>query len=195
GEREVVVTRLLAIARARDRIEPHVVRLAVGIHARRHHPDRLSLEHGKRLVAEIENDVADVRARALARQAEVAGHGGDGRLRQDVGVDRRRLRRPRRRSDAALAGARLRGQALDLLRQRRVLALLELHLLGQRVPLELLLDGVGPGPRHLAPVVDGAGGTRGETVAAGAALARIDHVVAVVVRDRAPRARLVAGVA
>ena len=57
----------LAVARARDRVQAHVVRLALGIEARAEDADALAFEHRKGDRAEIEHDVADVVVRAALR--------------------------------------------------------------------------------------------------------------------------------
>jgi hypothetical protein len=74
-------------------------------------------------------------------------------------------------------------------------ALVEGDLGRQAVPQQLLGDRVGPVGRHVAPAVDGAGGTGRDAVVAKIALGRIDHVVARVMADRIDRAGLLAGVA
>src|SRR5207247_4998726 len=58
-ERNVVVARALALARARDRVEPNVVRLAIRVGAGGYDADRLTFEHRKRGAAEVEDDVTD----------------------------------------------------------------------------------------------------------------------------------------
>ena len=63
-ERQVVVARALAFARARDRVQAHVVRLAARVDARRQDADRLALQHRERGAAEVEHDVPDVAAGA-----------------------------------------------------------------------------------------------------------------------------------
>ena len=65
----------------------------------------------------------------------------------------------------------------------------------QRIPAELHVDAVGPGTRHHAPAVDGAGRTGLDARHAQLALDRVDHVVVRAVRDCAGRAGGLAGVA
>ncbi len=94
-QRQVVVVRPLAVARARDRIEPYVMRLAARIQARWDHAHRLAFEHRKRLVAEVEHDVADVARCAVTGQPQVPADRGDDRVCNAVQVDVRMRSRPR----------------------------------------------------------------------------------------------------
>ena len=194
-ERDVVVARPLAFARARDRVEPHMMRPARRVGSRRHDADRLAFEHGKRGAAEIEHDVADVGRRAVGGETVVAADGRDRRTRERVEVDVRVRGRPRRRHVAALARGR---HGTDDGHFRGVLGLgarRDLALRGQAVPAELLGERVRPRTVDLPPVVDRAGRARRDALVAGVALRRVDDVVARVVRDRVDRAGLLAGVA
>jgi len=196
GERDVVVARALALARARDRVEARMVRSPLRVGAGRQDADRLALEHRERGLPEVEHDVADVGRRAFAGEPVVAADRRDGRPRGRVEVHVGVRGRPRRRRGAALAGGGDRDDALDLRRElARRGGAREVARRRQRVPPELLGDRVHLGPRDLAPAVDRAGGTRRDAQVAVVALARIDDVVARVVRDRVDRAGLLAGVA
>ncbi len=117
GERQVVVARPLALARARDRIQAHVMRPARCVDARRQDADRLALEHGKRGAAEIEDDVPDVGARAVGGETEVAGDRRDRGLFDAVEIDVRMRGRPRRQDVAALARRRDRSDPRDVRRR------------------------------------------------------------------------------
>ncbi len=80
GQRQVVVTRALAVARAGDRVLACVVRFAIGVHARWHDADRLAFEHRKRHAAKIQHDVVGVVVMACRGahfgHAHIAGDGG-----------------------------------------------------------------------------------------------------------------------
>ena len=65
----------------------------------------------------------------------------------------------------------------------------------QGVPAELRFSAIGLRARHHAPIVDAAGGARGNAGHAEIADARVDHIVARVMRDRADRAGRFASVA
>ena len=65
----------------------------------------------------------------------------------------------------------------------------------QGVPAKLRLNAIGPRARHLAPIVDAPGRARRNASHAEIADVRIDHIVARIMRDRANRARRLAGVA
>ena len=81
GERQVVVARPLAVARAGNGVLASVVRLALGVFTRWQDADRLALQHRERQVAKIEHDVVRVvivLTGLLANfgHAQVARHGG-----------------------------------------------------------------------------------------------------------------------
>ncbi len=96
GERHVVVAGPLAVAGARDRILPRVVRSSVGIDAGRDDADRLAFQNRKGHRAEIEHDVMRIVVLACFRHPHIA--------------DNRRGHRSRRRLRAIEIGVRARGR-------------------------------------------------------------------------------------
>ncbi|MCY1236144.1 hypothetical protein D9M72_487870 [compost metagenome] len=194
-QRQVVVARPLAVARTGDGVLARVVRAAAGVGARRHDADRLAFEHRERRRAEIQHDVVRVIFAADIGHTHIAGHrGGDGLVcglgAIDVGVG---MRGGPRRHGGAIAGAvegflagagqRRRGGNLRRGGLRpgagcQVGQLLWRQFFWQRVPGQLLFDAVGAQFRHIAPVVDRAGRTRGNAGHAQVALVGIDHIVA-----------------
>ena len=72
GDRQIVIPRSLAIARAGNRILAHVMCAAAGIDARREDSDRLALEDGKRRAAKIQNDVVGVAVGSNIGHSEIA---------------------------------------------------------------------------------------------------------------------------
>ena len=195
GERDIVVSGTLALARARDRIQADMVRSPLRVGSRRHDADRLPFQDRERGRAEVQHDVPDVAGCSRRGECEVAGYRGHRGVRQRVQVHVRVRGRPRRRDGAPLAGAGFRRDARDVLGDLLRGALPQVDLRRQRVPAELLVERIGTGPGHLPPVVDGTGGAGGDARVAPVALRGVDDVVARVVRDRVDRARLLAGVA
>ena len=186
GEREVVVTRTFTVAWAGDGILTGMVRLAVGVHARRDDAHRLPFQHRKRQAAKVEHDVVGFVVGAGLVDLHIAYHlGADGRLGAvQIGCGLRC--RARRHIDFCRCGRGYVSLALPLdisLRRR------------QFIPRELLGHGVGFAAQHRQPMVDGARGTRWHTGHAVVANVYIHHIVAAVVRDRAHRAGGLAGVA
>ncbi len=84
GQRDVVVARPLAVAGARDRILPRMMRPAARIDAGRNDPDRLPFEHRKRHRAEIEHDVMGVVVLACVGHPNIADDGGGDRSRRGL---------------------------------------------------------------------------------------------------------------
>ena len=195
GERQVVVARPLAIARARDRIETHVMRPAVGIGSRRNDADGLAFEHRKCRAAEIEHEVADVARSIVGRQSKVASDGADRRLGQRIEIDVGMRGRPRWRHVAALARGGDRPDARDVVRRFRAGVGRNFRLRRQAVPRELLGDRIWIRAIDLAPVVDGAGRAGRDAFVAEIALRCVDDVVAGVVRNGIDRTGLFACVA
>ena len=79
GEREVVVTRTFAVAWTGDGILTGMVRLAVGVHARRDDAHRLPFQHRKRQAAKVEHDVVGFVVGAGLVDLHIAHHlGADG---------------------------------------------------------------------------------------------------------------------
>ncbi len=167
-----------------------------GTRARRHDADRLPFQHREHRAAERQHDVTDIAPAFRCRDAEIALHRGDRRLVATIEIDRGLGGRGRRHRLAADAGVRLGEQRIDLvldrLRRRRG-GLADILLRRQLAPAELLVERIGA--RDHAPVVDRAGRAGRDAVHAEIALGGVDHVVAVVVRDRADRARRLAGIA
>ncbi len=194
-QRDVVVARTLAVARARHRVEPHVVRPAAGVDARRQDAERLAFEHRERRRAEIEDDVPDIRRRAVRRQPVIARHRRDRRLVLRIQVHVRMRRRPRRRRGPALSGGRDFRQLPDVARDVGLRVHLEVGGRRQRVPRELVVERVRRGLLHLMPVIDRAGRAWRNACIAAVALREVDDVVARIVRDGADRAGRLAGVA
>jgi hypothetical protein len=212
GQRHVVVAGPLAIARACDRILPWMMRSSVCVDAGREYADRLALKHRKRHRAEIEYDVMGVVVFACFGDPNIADHGGGDRSRRrlrsiEVGV--RTRGRPRRdhgcigfdferrflaRSiERGLRGSR-RGKG-RLVRRVRASKFVKAQFRRQSIPAELRLNAVSLSARHLPPVVNASRGAGRNTSHAEIADVRVDDIVARVMRDRADRARRLAGVA
>ena len=196
-QRQIVGVRLLAVAGAGDGIEPHQMRLAVGRGARRDDADALAFQHRKRLVAEIQDDVAHVGIGVGMGEAEIAGHRRLRGLAAVVEIDRRLAGGMRRHRLAAEPLARFLKQRADFIFQRldrfAGLAAVDFLLRRQVAPGKLLLQRIGLCDN--APVVDRAGRARRDAVHAVIADFGVDHVVVVVMRHRVDRAGLLAGVA
>ena len=198
---ETLLARPLAVARARDRVQP---RHGAACPWRRR-PAAGCRWTGLRApgTALVPKSSTMWRTSFSARavgEAEVADDGRRGGLVAVVEVDRR-LRGGRRRHRLAAerpcaprssSAADLVLERLDRGARRRALRHLLLH--RQLVPGELLVERIGA-RAHDAPVVDRAGRARRDAGHAAVADVGIDDVVAVVVRDRVDRARLLAGVA
>jgi len=210
GQRQVVVARPLAIARAGYRVLAGMVRTALGIDARGDHADRLPLEHREREVAEVEHHMMGVVIFAHLGDAHIAGHGGGDELLGGLGAVEVGVGmgcRPGRQGGAILGAV----ETLALTGPRRCGAggwglfwcghsprggqLFGTEFVGQVVPAQLGFDRVGQRPWHVAPVVDRACGARRHTGHAQVALVGVDHVIARVVGDGPHRAGGLAGVA
>ena len=219
GERQVVVARPLAVARAGDAVLARKVRLAALVGARRHDADGLALQHREGHGAEVQDDVVRVVFGAHVGDAHVAGDGGRHRLlggarAVEVGVGVRgrpgrdggaiaggcRASAGLRRVDGGGLGLRLGLQGVvGLLIARQCVfghagfgQLRGRQLFGQLEPAELLFQRVGLGLGHQAPAVDGAGGAHRHAVHAHLAGVGTDHVVVRVVRDGVDGARRLA---
>ena len=175
---------------------------------------RLAFKHRKGHRSKVEHDVVRVVVVPQLGDAHVAGHRSrDQFLRRLRAVEMRvRMgRRPgrqrravlhrveRRDLDRSVAECHWSRCMFELLRGARRQALcrqfLRAQLLWQGVPAELRLGTVGAAAQHGAPVVDRARRTGRHAGHAEVALDRIDHVVAVIVRDRRHRADRLAGIA
>ena len=132
------------------------------------------------------------RAAGGARRALRAGRCGVGA--QGVGAAACGRRRARQGGGIGVAVRRRAGGRLAQRGAQR-LALGQRPLGRQFVPQQLLVDRVGVGAQHDAPVVDRAGRARRHARHAAVAHVGAHHVVAVVVRDRVDRAGRLAGVA
>ena len=211
GERHVVVAGPLAVARACDRILARVMRSSVRIDAGRDDADRLPFEHRKRHRAEIEHDVMGVVVLARFGHPDIADDRGGDRSRRrlravEVGV--RTGGRPRRDHGGIGAdlerrflacsvrrGLRGRGDRERFSGRVRAAKFFRAQFRRQGVPAELRFGAVGLRARHRAPIVDAAGRAGGNAGHAEIADARVDHIVARVMGDRADRAGRLAGVA
>ena len=94
------------------------MRLAARVGARRDDADALALQHRKRLIAEIQNDVADVGIGIGMGEAEIAGHGRLRRLAAIVEINSRLAGGVRGHRLAAEPLARFLEQRADLVLQR-----------------------------------------------------------------------------
>ena len=210
-QRRVVVSGPLAVAGARDRILPRVMRPPLRVDPRGNDSDRLALQQGERHRAEIEHDMVGVVFLADLRHPDVAGDRRRDRLLRrarpiEIGV---RVGRGPGRDDGRIVGdiggvfsGDVGVAGRNLLVDRRVDGcdadggeLLGGEFGRKRVPIELRLDAVGVRSWHDAPIVDAAGRTGRDAGHAEVALLGVDHVVARVVGDRADRAGRLAGVA
>ena len=194
-DREVVVPRALAVTRARDRVEPHVVGPAARVGAGRQDADRLPFEHRERRALEVEHDVTNVALGVLVGEPVVADHGRDRRffcgVEAHVGVRGRPRRRHGPRGACGLGH-----DARDVVGEARVAHAGRVgrgRVVRERLPPELLGDGV----RRLdtAVAVDGARGAGRDAVVAAVARVERDRVLPRVVGNRLGFAHLLARVA
>ena len=95
-ERQIVVTRPLAIARAGDGVLARMVRLALRIHTRRDDANRLTFQHRERHGAQVKHDVMGFVFRARLVHLHIAHHGGRHRRLGAVQIGVRVCRRPGR---------------------------------------------------------------------------------------------------
>lgn len=193
-QRNVVVFRPLAIARACHGIKTDVVRPALGVGARWQDADGLPLQNRKGLLAEIENNMMDVAFRVGIGDAVVARDPGHRRI--FAAIDARIGMRggKGRRHAPALPGGRRFDDARDLL--RFLLRLGNgggLGLFGQLFPRVLILKR--PGLVHQQPVVYRARRTGGNARPATIAYLEINDIVVVVVGDGVDGAGFLAGIA
>ena len=211
GQRQVVVTGPLTVARAGDRVLARMVGAPAGVGAGRDDADRLPLQHRKRQAAKVQHDVVGVVVVPDVGHAHITGHGGGdklvrglGAVEVGVGVGGRPGRaggavlcRAERRCGGAAGGCRAvgvgRGQRVG--RHTRLGQRLGTELGRQLIPGQLLGRRVSPDARHGTPVVDRAGRAGRDAGHAQIALVGIDHVVAIVVRDGSHGADRLAGVA
>src|SRR5450631_2472591 len=183
-QRKVVVAWPFAFARARDRVQAHVMRLAGRVQSGWLNADRLALQNRKRGATEVEHDMPDVAAGVVCGQAEVSTDRGERRLLDRIDIGVRMRGRPRRKRFAALTGGGDRRNPGHLRRYLRGRSRIELGLWRQDVPCELLGKRIWLHLVHLAPAVDGSRWARGDAVVAKIALLGIHDVVARVMRDR-----------
>ena len=193
-ERNIVVTRTLAIARAGNGVLACMMGLTRRIHAWRHNGHGLTLQHRKGHAAKINHDVMGFVGRTRFIDLEVAHHSGlRGRFRAiqiGVGMGGRPRRQSRSKSRRVKDGFTRNRHCLggrcfnhghfghSLTIDTHALKLSIAQGSWQVIPSELLFGGISLGLWHASPVVDGASGARRYTGHAQIAFVSIDHVVA-----------------
>src|SRR5690606_32320863 len=104
GQRQIVITRTLAITRTGDGILPGMIRLAVVIEPWRENRNRLTFQDRKRLIAEIQDDMANIAFRIGGRYPVVADDRRRNGILVRIQVDIRMRGGPRRDGRSRTSG-------------------------------------------------------------------------------------------